>query len=123
MDRIGANFYRTVDMVKERLQAVPAVIQIPVGAGGPESNKPFIGLIDIVKMKALIWQDEELGAKWDEIDIPADQVEEANEYRTALLETIATSDDAFMEKYLAGEEVTEDDIKRALRIPKTPKPH
>ena len=115
MDRIGANFYRTVDMVKERLQAVPAVIQIPVGAGGPESNKPFIGLIDIVKMKALIWQDEELGAKWDEIDIPADQVDEANEYRTALLETIATSDDDFMEKYLAGEEVTEEDIKRALR--------
>ncbi len=115
MDRIGANFYRTVDMVKERLQAVPAVIQIPVGAGGPESNKPFAGLIDIVKMKALIWQDEELGAKWDEIDIPADQVDEANEYRTALLETIATSDDDFMEKYLAGEEVTEEDIKRALR--------
>ena len=115
MDRIGANFYRTVDMVKERLQAVPAVIQIPVGAGGPESNKPFIGLIDIVKMKALIWLDEELGAKWDEVDIPADQIDEANEYRTALLETIATSDDAFMEKYLAGEDVTEDDIKRALR--------
>ena len=115
MDRSGANFYRTVDMVKERLQAVPAVIQIPVGAGGPESNKPFAGLIDIVKMKALIWQDEELGAKWDEVDIPADQVDEANKYREELLETIATSDDAFMEKYLAGEEVTEEDIKRALR--------
>ena len=115
MDRIGANFYRTVDMVKERLQAVPAVIQIPVGAGGPESNKPFAGLIDIVKMKALIWQDEELGAKWDEVDIPADQVDEANKYREELLETIATSDDAFMEKYLAGEEVTEADIKRAIR--------
>ena len=115
MDRIGANFYRTVDMVKERLQAVPAVIQSPVGAGGPESNKPFAGLIDIVKMKALIWQDEELGAKWDEVDIPADQIDEANQYREELLETIATSDDAFMEKYLAGEEVTEEDIKRALR--------
>ena len=115
MDRIGANFYRTVDMVKERLQAVPAVIQIPVGAGGPESNKPFAGLIDIVKMKALIWQDEELGAKWDEVDIPADQIDEANQYLEELLETIATSDDAFMEKYLAGEEVTEEDIKRALR--------
>ena len=115
MDRIGANFYRTVDMVKERLQAVPAIIQIPVGAGGPESNKPFAGLIDIVKMKALIWLDEELGAKWDEVDIPADQVDEANEYRTALLETIATSDDDFMEKYLGGEEVTEADIKRAIR--------
>ncbi|MEY3589074.1 MAG: elongation factor [Actinomycetota bacterium] len=115
MDRIGANFYRTVDMVKDRLQAVPAIIQLPVGAGGPESNKPFAGLIDLVKMKALIWRDEELGAKWDEVDIPADQVDEANEYRTLLLETIATSDDAFMEKYLGGEEVTEDDIKRALR--------
>jgi len=102
-------------MVKERLQAVPAVIQIPVGAGGPESNKPFAGLIDIVKMKALIWQDEELGAKWDEVDIPADQIDEANQYREELLETIATSDDAFMEKYLAGEEVTEADIKRAIR--------
>ncbi|MFM7093376.1 MAG: elongation factor G, partial [Actinomycetota bacterium] len=115
MDRIGANFYRTVDMVKERLQAVPAVIQLPVGAGGPESNKPFAGLIDLVKMKALIWRDEELGAKWDEVDIPADQVDEANEYRTQLLETIATSDDEFMEKYLAGEEVTEEDVKRAIR--------
>ena len=115
MDRIGANFYRTVDMVKDRLQAVPAVIQIPVGAGGPESNKPFIGLIDIVKMKALIWRDEELGAKWDEIDIPEDQREEAEQYRSELLETIATSDDEFMEKYLGGEEVTEEEIKRAIR--------
>ena len=115
MDRIGANFYRTVDMVKERLQAVPAVIQLPVGAGGPESNKPFAGLIDLVKMKALIWRDEELGAKWDEVDIPADQVDEANAYREQLLETIATSDDAFMEKYLGGEEVTEAEIKAAIR--------
>jgi elongation factor G len=115
MDRIGANFYRTVDMVKERLQAVPAVIQLPVGAGGPESNKPFAGLIDLVKMKALIWRDEELGAKWDEVDIPADQVDEANAYREQLLETIATSDDAFMEKYLGGEEVTEEEIKAAIR--------
>ena len=115
MDRIGANFYRTVDMVKDRLQAVPAIIQLPVGSGGPESNKPYAGLIDLVKMKALIWRDEELGAKWDEIDIPADQADEANEYRTLLLETIATSDDEFMEKYLGGEEVTEADIKRAIR--------
>jgi elongation factor G len=116
MDRIGANFYRTVDMVKDRLQAVPAVIQIPVGAGGPESNKPFIGLIDIVKMKALIWHDEELGAKWDEVDIPEDQIDEANDYRSQLLETIATSDDVFMEKYLGGEEVTEAEIKNAIRL-------
>ena len=115
MDRIGANFYRTVDMVKERLQAVPAVIQLPIGAGGTESNKPFVGMIDLVKMKALVWRDEELGAKWDELDIPADQVDEANQYREQLLETIATSDDEFMEKYLGGEEVTEAEIKRAIR--------
>jgi elongation factor G len=115
MDRIGADFYRTVAMVKDRLQATPAVIHLPVGAGGPEANKPFIGLIDLVKMKALIWHDEELGAKWDEVEIPADMTEQAAEYRELLLETIATSDDHLMEKYLAGEDVTEDEIKVALR--------
>ena len=115
MDRIGADFYRTVDMVKDRLQATPAVLHLPVGAGGPESNNPFIGLVDLVKMKALIWRDEELGAKWDELDIPADMVDQAAEYREQLLETIATSDDEFMEKYLAGEEVSEAEIKRAIR--------
>jgi elongation factor G len=115
MDRIGADFYRTIEMVKDRLQAVPAIIHLPVGAGGPESAKPFIGLIDLIKMKALIWQDEELGAKWDEIEIPADMADQAAEYRELLLETIATSDDELMEKYLAGEEVTEAEIKRAIR--------
>jgi elongation factor G len=115
MDRIGADFYRTVAMVKDRLQATPAIIQLPIGAGGPESNKPFIGLVDLVKMKALIWHDEELGAKWDEVDIPADLIDQADEYRELLLETIATSDDHLMEKYLAGEDVTEDEVKVALR--------
>ncbi len=115
MDRIGADFYRTVEMVKDRLQATPAVIHLPIGAGGPESNKPFVGLVDLVKMKALVWHDEELGAKWDEVEIPADMVEQAAEYREQLLETIATSDDHLMEKYLAGEDVTEDEIKVALR--------
>ena len=115
MDRIGANFYRTVDMVKNRLEATPAVLHLPVGSGGPESNEPFIGLVDLVKMKALIWRDEELGAKWDEVDIPAHMVDQANKYREELLETIATSDDALMEKYLGGEELSEDEIKRAIR--------
>ena len=116
MDRIGADFYRTVQMVKDRLEATTAVIQLPIGAGGPESAKPFVGLVDLVKMKALIWRDEELGAKWDEVDIPADMVDQANQYREELLETIATSDDAFMEKYLGGEEVSEEEIKRAIRM-------
>ena len=115
MDRIGADFYRTVEMVKDRLDATPAVIQLPVGAGGPESSNPFVGLVDLVKMKALIWRDEELGAKWDEVEIPADMVDQANEYREQLLETIATSDDELMEKYLGGEDVSEVEIKRAIR--------
>jgi elongation factor G len=115
MDRIGADFYRTVQMVKDRLQATPAVTQLPIGSGGPESSNPFIGLVDLIKMKALIWRDEELGAKWDEVDIPADMVDQAHEYREHLLETIATSDDELMEKYLGGEDVSEVEIKRALR--------
>ena len=115
MDRIGADFYRTVAMVKDRLEATCAVIHLPIGSGGPESAKPFAGLIDLVKMKALIWHDEELGAKWDELEIPADMVDEANQYREELLETIATSDDALMEKYLAGEDLSIDEIKVAIR--------
>ncbi len=115
MDRIGANFYRTVEMVESRLQANPLVIQLPVGAGGPESNEPFAGLVDLVKMKALIWQDEELGAKWDEVDIPAHMVDSANDYRERMMETIATSDEELMEKYLGGEDVSIEEIKRAIR--------
>jgi elongation factor G len=115
MDRIGADFYRTVDMVRDRLQAVPLVIQLPIGAGGPEAVKPFTGLVDLVKMKALIWLDEELGAKWDEVDIPADMVDQANEYREAMMETIATQDEALMDAYLGGEEISVADIKKAIR--------
>jgi elongation factor G len=116
MDRIGANFYRTVEMVKSRLQANPLVVQLPVGAGGPESNEPFAGLVDLMKMKALIWRDEELGAKWDEVDIPSHMVDQANEYREQMMETIATSDEALMEKYLGGEDISLDEIKNAIRI-------
>jgi elongation factor G len=115
MDRIGANFYRTVDMVKSRLQANPLVVQLPIGAGGPESSEPFIGLIDLVKMKALIWHDEELGANWDEVDIPEHMVDQANEYREVLMDTIATEDEALMEAYLGGEDVSQDQIKAAIR--------
>ncbi|MGA1566801.1 MAG: elongation factor G [Ilumatobacteraceae bacterium] len=116
MDRIGANFYRTVEMVKSRLQANPLVVQLPVGAGGPESNEPFAGLVDLMKMKALIWRDEELGAKWDEVDIPSHMLDQANEYREQMMETIATSDEALMEKYLGGEDISLDEIKNAIRI-------
>ncbi|MEO5723944.1 MAG: elongation factor G, partial [Ilumatobacteraceae bacterium] len=79
------------------------------------SATPFIGLIDLVKMKALIWHNEELGAEWDEVEIPAEMVEQSEHYREQLLETIATSDDEVLEKYLAGEHLTEAEIKRAIR--------
>ncbi len=115
MDRIGANFYRTVDMVKDRLDATVAILQLPIGSGGAESDNPFVGLVDLVKMKALIWSNEELGATWDEVEIPADMVDEAAQYREELLETIATSDEALMERYLGGEVLNEGDIKRAIR--------
>ncbi len=115
MDRIGANFWRTVDMVKDRLDATVAIVQIPIGAGGMESDDPFVGLIDIVKMKALIWHNEDLGATWDETDIPERLVDMANQYREELLDTIATSDEELMEKYLAGEALTEAEVKRAIR--------
>ena len=115
MDRIGANFYRTVDMVKDRLDATVAILQLPIGAGGAEADKPFIGLVDLVKMKALVWHDEELGAIWDEVEIPDYMVDEAAQYREELLETIATSDEVLMERYLGGEVLNEDDIKRAIR--------
>ncbi len=115
MDRIGANFYRTVDMVKSRLAAVPAVTQLPIGSGGPESNEPFIGLVDLIKMKALVWRDEELGAKWDVVDIPEHMADQAAEYRELLLDTVATSDEELMETFLSGEEVSEAILKRAIR--------
>ncbi|HSH11820.1 MAG TPA: elongation factor G [Ilumatobacter sp.] len=115
MDRIGANFYRTVDMVRSRLEANPLVTQLPIGSGGPESNEPFVGLIDLIKMKALIWRDEELGAKWDEVEIPAHMSDAAAQYREELLETIATEDEVLMEKYLGGEDVSETEIKKAIR--------
>ena len=118
MDRIGADFYRTVDMVVERLQANPLVIQLPIGAGGPEAVKAFEGLVDIVKMKALVWRnvdEKDLGASFEVEDIPEDMVDMANEYREAMMESIATQDEALMDAYLEGEEISEADIKAAIR--------
>ncbi len=118
MDRIGADFYRTVQMVEDRLQANPLVLHLPIGAGGPEAVKAFEGLVDIVRMKALVWRDideKDLGAKYEITDIPADMIEQANEYREAMMETIATQSEELMDKYLEGEEVSEADIKKAIR--------
>ncbi len=118
MDRIGADFYRTVDMVRDRLQANPLVLHLPIGAGGPEAVKAFEGMVDLVRMKALVWRDtdeKDLGATYEIEDIPADMVDEANEYREAMMETIATQDEALMDAYLGGEEISEADIKKAIR--------
>src|SRR5690606_6888 len=99
MDKLGADFYRCVEMVKTRLGAKPLVMQLPVGA---ESD--LAGCVDLIKMKALIWRGESLGAAWDEVDIPADLADTAREYRDALVETAVEVDEAAMEAYLEGTE-------------------
>ena len=97
MDRVGADFYRSVETIVERLKARPVAIQIPVGA-----EDKFQGVVDLVTMKARIWRDETLGAKYDDVDIPADLLERAKEYREKLVEAVAESDDALFEKYIEG---------------------
>jgi elongation factor G len=110
MDRLGADFERTVEMIKDRLDAVPAVVQLPVGA---ESD--FAGVIDLVEMKALIWHDENNGDKWDSLDIPADMVEAAEAARHELIDVLSRYDDDITEKYLGDETITPADLRRALR--------
>ena len=111
MDKLGADFYFTVDTIINRLGAKPLVIQIPIGA---ESS--FEGVVDIVEMRALTWRgDVEMGAKYDIEAIPADLQEKADHYRTVLLETVAETDEALMEKYFGGEELTVAEIKGAIR--------
>ena len=109
MDITGADFYRVVDMMKERLQANAVPIQLPIGV---ESS--FVGMIDLVKMKAIIYEDE-MGTKMEETDIPADMLEMAEEYRQQMVEAAAESDDELMMKYLDGEQLTEEEIRCGLR--------
>src|SRR6202041_27934 len=99
MDRIGANFYRTVDMIIDRLGAVPLVTQLPIG-----TEAEHVGLVDLLKMKAIVWKDEALGAEFTEMDIPADLVEKAKEYRTKMIELALDMDDKAMGEYLDGKE-------------------
>jgi len=110
MDKLGADFYRSVEMVKSRLGATPVVMQLPIGA---ESD--FKGVIDLVEMKALIWRDETLGAAWDVLDIPAEYVEKAEEYREKLIETAVEMDEAAMERYLEGEMPSVEEIRSLIR--------
>jgi elongation factor G len=111
MDRTGANFFRTVEMIESRLEATPAVIQLPIGS---ESN--FAGVIDLVKMKALIWDGDDKGATYREEDIPAAMQAEVDEWRHKLVDTVAGEDDEVLEKYLGDEELSVADLKRVIRI-------
>jgi elongation factor G len=110
MDRVGADFFRGVQMIKDRLKANPLPIQLPVGK---EEN--FKGIIDLVTMKAVIWNEESLGAKFSVEEIPPELLDEAEEYREKMIEEISSHDDDLMEKYLAGEALTEAEIKAAIR--------
>ncbi|MFN7039155.1 MAG: elongation factor G [Alphaproteobacteria bacterium] len=110
MDRIGANFYRCVDMMKDRLGAVPLVLQLPIG-----SEENFVGIVDLITMKAIIWKDESLGAEFSYQEIPSDLLDKAKEYRLQLLDTVAEMEDELLEKYLGGEDLTEDEIKKCVR--------
>ena len=110
MDRSGADFFETVQQMKDILGANPCPIQIPIGA---EEN--FKGVVDLLKMKAILWHDETMGAEYDVEDIPADLVGEANEWHEKMVETAANYDDALMEKYLEGQEISEEELIAALR--------
>jgi elongation factor G len=108
MDRIGADMYNTVDMIVDRLGALPMVLQLPIG-----SESEFVGVVDLVKMKAIVWTDESLGAEFSEVDIPADLQARADEYRTKLVELAVEQDDDAMEAYL--EEAKEPDFETLQR--------
>ncbi|WP_461239974.1 elongation factor G [Paucilactobacillus sp. N302-9] len=110
MDKLGANFDYSVQTIKDRLNATPLAIQMPIGA---EDN--FQGVIDLVEMKADIYDEDELGANWDTVDIPEEYKEEAAKRRDTMIEELADIDDNIMEKYLGGEEISEPEIKAAIR--------
>ncbi|HWF20724.1 MAG TPA: elongation factor G, partial [Acidimicrobiales bacterium] len=111
MDRTGANFQQCVDMIRDRLDAVPAVIQLPIGVEGG-----FRGVIDLVRMRALVWpEDASMGEEWSDEEIPADMKAEAEEAQHQLVDVLSNHDDTVMEKYLAEEEITPLDFQNALR--------
>ncbi len=110
MDRIGADFKGTLEQIETKLGGNPVAIQLPIGA-----EDKFLGVIDLVKMKAITYKDETMGADYIVSEIPADMLAEAQEYREKLIEKVSEHDDKLLEKYLGGEEITEAEIKAALR--------
>ena len=110
MDRIGANFFRVEEQIRERLKANPIPIQIPIGA---EDN--FRGVVDLVRMKAYVWNDEKKPTDYVEEEIPAEVKDKAEEYRAKLIEAVSETDDSLMEKFFAGEELSEEEIKKGIK--------
>src|SRR5512138_2468152 len=110
MDRVGADFFHSVQTIQEKLNARPLPLQIPIGA-----EDKFRGMVDLIKMKGITFDDETMGAKYQEIEIPADLVEQAKEYRAALEEAVAEIDDELMAKYLDGHALSNDEVKKGLR--------
>jgi elongation factor G len=110
MDRVGADFYRSVETIVDRLSARPVPIQLPVGA-----EDQFKGIIDLVTMKARLWRDETLGAKYDDVEIPAELLEKSKEYREKLIEAASETDDVLMEKFIEGQAITEAELMAGIR--------
>jgi elongation factor G len=110
MDRVGADFYHSIDTIIDRLKCRPVAIQIPVGA-----EDQFKGIIDLVEMKARIWRDETLGAEYDDVDIPADLLDKAKSYREQMIEAIAESDDHLFAKFVEGTPISEQEIMAGIR--------
>ncbi|NPB07724.1 MAG: elongation factor G [Aquificae bacterium] len=110
MDRLGADFYRVFNEIEEKLSIKPVAIQIPLGA-----EDAFEGVIDLMEMKAIRWLEETLGAKYEVVDIPPEYQEKAQEWREKMIETIVETDDELMEKYLEGQEITVEELRKALR--------
>jgi elongation factor G len=110
MDRIGADFKRTLSQIETKLEGNPVAVQLPIG-----SEDKFRGVVDLIRMKAIVYKDETMGAEYVLEDIPAELEADARAYREKLIEKVSESDDQLLEKYLGGEEITEDEIKKALR--------
>jgi elongation factor G len=110
LDRTGANFFMCVDMIRERLGAKPLLLQLPIGL-----EADLKGIVDLVKMKGVIWNDESLGAKFEEVGIPENLKEEAEKYRKELVETAVEQDEDLMAAYLDGKDISEDDLKKCIR--------
>jgi len=110
MDILGADFFHVIDMVKDRLKANPVAVQLPIG-----KEDTFIGVIDLIRMRAEVYDEDELGTKFEDVEVPADMLGLAKEWRDKMVESVAETDETLMEKYLEGEELTEQEIKSAIR--------